>query len=65
PASLALGAGVGAVTGAAVAYAGLPPFIITLGTYTALRGAASPARITQTTSQTMRRGRARQRARWR
>jgi ribose transport system permease protein len=40
PASLALGAGVGAVTGAAVAYAGLPPFIITLGTYTALRGAA-------------------------
>jgi ribose transport system permease protein len=40
PASLALGAGVGALTGAAVAYAGLPPFIITLGTYTALRGAA-------------------------
>ena len=40
PASLLLGAGVGALTGAAVAYAGLPPFIITLGTYTALRGAA-------------------------
>jgi ribose transport system permease protein len=40
PASLALGAGLGAGTGVAVAYAGLPPFIITLGTYTALRGAA-------------------------
>ncbi len=31
---------VGALTGAAVAYGGLPPFIITLGTFTALRGAA-------------------------
>jgi len=40
PASLGLGAGLGALTGAGVAYAGLPPFIITLGTYTALRGAA-------------------------
>jgi ribose transport system permease protein len=40
PASLAAGAMVGGVTGAAVAYGGLPPFIITLGTYTALRGAA-------------------------
>lgn len=40
PASLATGAGIGALTGMAVAYAGLPPFIITLGTYTALRGAA-------------------------
>jgi ribose transport system permease protein len=40
PASLAAGAVIGALTGAAVAYAGLAPFIITLGTYTALRGAA-------------------------
>src|SRR3954465_11647547 len=40
PASLAAGAIVGAMTGAAVAYARLAPFIITLGTYTALRGAA-------------------------
>lgn len=40
PASLAAGAAIGASTGAAVAYGGLPPFIITLGTYTALRGAA-------------------------
>lgn len=40
PGSLALGAGVGALTGVAVAYGGFPPFIITLGTYTALRGAA-------------------------
>ncbi len=40
PASLASGAVIGVLTGAAIAYAGLPPFIITLGTYTALRGAA-------------------------
>ena len=40
PASLAAGAAIGALTGVAVAYGGLPPFIITLGTYTALRGAA-------------------------
>src|SRR6187455_1787043 len=40
PASLAAGAAIGGLTGAAVAYGGLPPFIITLGTYTALRGAA-------------------------
>jgi ribose transport system permease protein len=40
PASLLAGALIGASTGAAVAYGGLPPFIITLGTYTALRGAA-------------------------
>ncbi len=40
PASLAAGALIGGLTGAAVAYGGLPPFIITLGTYTALRGAA-------------------------
>lgn len=40
PASLASGALIGVLTGAAVAYAGLPPFIITLGTFTALRGVA-------------------------
>lgn len=40
PASLLGGALIGAATGAAVAFARLPPFIITLGTYTALRGAA-------------------------
>ena len=40
PASLLAGGLVGALTGAAVAYGRLPPFIITLGTYTALRGAA-------------------------
>jgi ribose transport system permease protein len=40
PGSLAAGGMVGALTGAAVAYGGLPPFIITLGTFTALRGAA-------------------------
>ena len=40
PVSLLGGAVIGAATGAAVAYARLPPFIITLGTYTALRGAA-------------------------
>lgn len=40
PVSLAAGAAIGVLTGVAVAYAGLPPFIITLGTYTALRGAA-------------------------
>ena len=40
PASLLTGVVVGAGTGAVVALAGLPPFIITLGTYTALRGAA-------------------------
>jgi ribose transport system permease protein len=40
PAGLAAGAAAGALTGVAVAYGGLAPFIITLGTYTALRGAA-------------------------
>ncbi|MDO8543875.1 MAG: ABC transporter permease [Opitutaceae bacterium] len=40
PASLLTGAAVGALTGLAVVRGGLPPFIITLGTYTALRGAA-------------------------
>lgn len=40
PAALGAGVLIGGATGAAVAYGGLPPFIITLGTYTALRGAA-------------------------
>ena len=40
PASLGAGLAVGALTGGLVALAGLPPFIVTLGTYTALRGAA-------------------------
>lgn len=40
PAALLTGTALGAATGSAVAYAGLPPFIVTLGTYTALRGAA-------------------------
>jgi len=40
PASLLVGAALGAGTGAVVAFGGLPPFIVTLGTYTALRGAA-------------------------
>jgi ribose transport system permease protein len=40
PVSLATGALLGAGTGVLVAYGGLPPFIVTLGTYTALRGAA-------------------------
>ncbi|PGE68836.1 ribose ABC transporter permease, partial [Bacillus toyonensis] len=39
---MALGAGLvmGLFNGILVAWAGLPPFIVTLGTYTALRGAA-------------------------
>jgi len=40
PGSLLAGATIGALTGAAVAYGRLPPFIVTLGTYTALRGLA-------------------------
>lgn len=40
PGALASGAAIGLLTGVAVAYGGLAPFIITLGTYTALRGAA-------------------------
>lgn len=40
PAALLIGTGLGALTGAITAYAGVPPFITTLGTYTALRGAA-------------------------
>ncbi len=41
PAALMLGLLLGLFNGALVAFAGLPPFIVTLGTYTALRGAAS------------------------
>ena len=37
---LLLGMVLGLFNGALVAFAGLPPFIVTLGTYTALRGAA-------------------------
>jgi ribose transport system permease protein len=40
PAALLAGALVGVLTGMTVAYIGLPPFIVTLGTYTAIRGAA-------------------------
>ncbi len=40
PAALLAGLILGLLTGATVAYVGLPPFIVTLGTYTALRGAA-------------------------
>ena len=40
PAALMLGLVLGLFNGALVAFAGLPPFIVTLGTYTALRGAA-------------------------
>ena len=40
PVALLSGAIVGVGTGAIVHYFGLPPFIVTLGTYTALRGAA-------------------------
>lgn len=40
PAALISGLLLGALTGATIAYIGLPPFIVTLGTYTALRGAA-------------------------
>lgn len=40
PAALAAGLLMGLFNGALVAWAGLPPFIVTLGTYTALRGAA-------------------------
>ena len=40
PAALLIGLLVGVLTGATVAYIGLPPFIVTLGTYTAIRGAA-------------------------
>lgn len=40
PAALLAGLLLGALTGTTIAYVGLPPFIVTLGTYTALRGAA-------------------------
>src|ERR1700748_1789402 len=40
PAALVAGLLIGVLTGATVAYIGLPPFIVTLGTYTAIRGAA-------------------------
>lgn len=40
PMALAAGLVMGMVNGGLVAYAGLPPFIVTLGTYTALRGMA-------------------------
>lgn len=40
PVGLLAGLLMGLLNGALVAYAGLPPFIVTLGTYTALRGLA-------------------------
>jgi ribose transport system permease protein len=40
PIALLAGTLVGVLTGMTVAYVGLPPFIVTLGTYTAIRGAA-------------------------
>src|SRR6516162_10653605 len=40
PMALLAGLVVGILTGMTVAYIGLPPFIVTLGTYTAIRGAA-------------------------
>jgi ribose transport system permease protein len=40
PAALLAGLVIGVLTGMIVAYLGLPPFIVTLGTYTAIRGAA-------------------------
>src|SRR5215469_14344713 len=40
PIALLAGLAVGVLTGMTVAYLGLPPFIVTLGTYTAIRGAA-------------------------
>ncbi|ETO49776.1 hypothetical protein L327_0121795 [Yersinia pestis S3] len=41
PAALLMGTGLGLFNGMLVAWAGLPPFIVTLGTYTALRGVAT------------------------
>ncbi|HEY5752593.1 MAG TPA: ribose ABC transporter permease [Chthoniobacterales bacterium] len=40
PVALLAGLGIGFLTGAIIHYIGLPPFIVTLGTYTALRGVA-------------------------
>lgn len=40
PAALIAGVGLGLINGSLIAYLGLPPFIVTLGSYTALRGVA-------------------------
>src|SRR6516225_297465 len=40
PIALLAGLAVGVLTGMTVSYLGLPPFIVTLGTYTAIRGVA-------------------------
>ncbi|MDB9510442.1 ribose ABC transporter permease [Kamptonema animale CS-326] len=40
PAALLAGIGLGLLNGSLIAYLGLPPFIVTLGSYTALRGVA-------------------------
>lgn len=40
PVALLVGLGLGLLNGVLVAYLGLPPFIVTLGSYTALRGMA-------------------------
>lgn len=40
PAALLAGLGLGLLNGSLIAYLGLPPFIVTLGSYTALRGVA-------------------------
>ncbi|HLO51172.1 MAG TPA: ribose ABC transporter permease [Kamptonema sp.] len=40
PAALLAGVGLGLINGSLIAYLGLPPFIVTLGSYTALRGVA-------------------------
>jgi ribose transport system permease protein len=40
PAALAVGLGLGLINGALIAYLNLPPFIVTLGSYTGLRGVA-------------------------
>jgi ribose transport system permease protein len=40
PAAMLAGLVIGVLTGMIIAYLGLPPFIVTLGTYTAIRGAA-------------------------
>nr|VXZ89712.1 D-allose transporter subunit [Klebsiella pneumoniae] len=44
PAALMLGLLLGLFNGALVAFAGLPPFIVTLGTYTAARRRLSAGR---------------------
>ena len=40
PSAMLAGLVIGVLTGMIIAYIGLPPFIVTLGTYTAIRGAA-------------------------